>query len=182
MVGLAGSALRMDGLGDDALHHRSRWPDVKVARRSGRNWDDSSISIVWLYYGALLAIVWMLGRIDRLRSIVDDPLRSLGRMGSASRVKSVPLWLLLAGGASAAIIWAAALDRPDGVLRVAFVDVGQGDAIFITTPRGNQILVDGGPTPSKITRYLGENMPFLDRTIEIVRYSLQTPFRSCSMF
>lgn len=124
-------------------------------------------AVVWLYYVVLVTIVWALGRVERLRAIVDDPLRSFGRSGSASRVKSVPLWLLAIGVTSAAIIWAAALDQSDGVLQVAFVDVGQGDAIFVTTPRGNQILIDGGPTPSKITRHIGENMSFLDRTIEL---------------
>jgi len=34
---------------------------------------------------------------------------------------------------------------PDAHLRVWFLDIGQGDAIFIQTPAGEQILVDGGP-------------------------------------
>ena len=34
--------------------------------------------------------------------------------------------------------------RPDGRLHVAFLDVGQGDAILIQSPSGRQLLVDGG--------------------------------------
>lgn len=34
--------------------------------------------------------------------------------------------------------------KDPGILRVVFLDVGQGDAIFVKTPRGFTILVDGG--------------------------------------
>jgi len=38
--------------------------------------------------------------------------------------------------------------RPDGRLRVDFLDVGQGDCALITTPDGATILIDGGGRPS----------------------------------
>ena len=65
-------------------------------------------------------------------------------------------------------MWIAAVSLPDKRLHVAFVDVGQGDAIFVSTPGGQQILVDGGPDPVEAVRFLGERMPFWDRTIELV--------------
>lgn len=34
--------------------------------------------------------------------------------------------------------------RPEGLLECAFIDVGQGDACLVTTPRRSRILVDGG--------------------------------------
>lgn len=52
-------------------------------------------------------------------------------------------------------------------LEVSFFDVGQGDAIFIETPKRQQILIDGGPS-SVILEKLGKEMPFWDRTIELV--------------
>ena len=38
--------------------------------------------------------------------------------------------------------------RPDGRLRVEFLDVGQGDSALVTTPDGTTILIDGGGQPS----------------------------------
>jgi competence protein ComEC len=57
---------------------------------------------------------------------------------------------------------------PDGKLHVAFLDVGQGDAIFIQTPSGRQILVDGGPSDTALLSQLGSRMPFWDRSIDLV--------------
>lgn len=52
-------------------------------------------------------------------------------------------------------------------LEVIFFDVGQGDSIFIETPQRHQILIDGGPG-SIILEKLAEEMPFWDRTIDLV--------------
>lgn len=52
-------------------------------------------------------------------------------------------------------------------LEVTFFDVGQGDAIFIETPQRHQILIDGGPDDT-ILEKLGDEMPFWDRTIDLI--------------
>ncbi len=50
---------------------------------------------------------------------------------------------------------------------VAFLDVGQGDAIFIQAENGNQILLDGGPNKA-VLRQLSKVMPFYDRSIDMI--------------
>ncbi|GMQ95063.1 MAG: hypothetical protein BMS9Abin13_173 [Patescibacteria group bacterium] len=66
------------------------------------------------------------------------------------------------------LIWFAVFQESrDSVLTVAFLDVGQGDAIFIEAPDGTQVLLDGGPGGS-VLRQLGEVMPFYDRSIDMV--------------
>lgn len=80
---------------------------------------------------------------------------------------STRLWL---GGAGvvALLIWLAVLAQPDGRLHVAFLDVGQGDAVLITTPGGRQILIDGGPSATELNWRLGQEMPFWDRSLDVV--------------
>jgi competence protein ComEC len=51
--------------------------------------------------------------------------------------------------------------------QVAFLDVGQGDAILISLPGGEQILVDGGPG-GEVLQKLPRYMPFYDRRIELL--------------
>ena len=78
-------------------------------------------------------------------------------------------WRLVGGLAMvAAIAWLALRGLPDGRLHVYFLDVGQGDAIFVRTPDGRQILVDGGPSPQALFNELGQVMPFWDRSLDMV--------------
>jgi len=53
------------------------------------------------------------------------------------------------------------------LLKVYLLDVGQGDAIFIEAPNGNQVLIDGGPD-NKVIQELAKVMPFYDREIDMV--------------
>jgi len=52
-------------------------------------------------------------------------------------------------------------------LLVNFFDIGQGDAIFVEAPGGNQILIDGGPG-DRVLAKLGEELPFWDRSLDLL--------------
>lgn len=52
-------------------------------------------------------------------------------------------------------------------LKVAFLDVGQGDSIYIETPNNTQVLIDGG-ADARVMRKLGDVMPWYDRSLDMV--------------
>ncbi len=54
----------------------------------------------------------------------------------------------------------------DGLLKVFFLDVGQGDAELVDF-NGSQILIDGGPD-DKVVQELGKIMPFYDHSIDLI--------------
>src|SRR3989344_6733046 len=49
----------------------------------------------------------------------------------------------------------------------AMLDIGQGDALFIESPTGTQVLIDAGP-PKKILSALARVMSPLDRHIDAI--------------
>ncbi len=64
---------------------------------------------------------------------------------------------------SAAVFKAAS----EPLLTVTFLDVGQGDAIYIETPDGVQVLIDGGPD-SGVLRELSKQLPLFDTDLDVV--------------
>lgn len=80
------------------------------------------------------------------------------------------LFVLVVGGV---LVWLwpqqnlAVLSAEDNVLKVHFLDVGQGDAIFIESPTGVQVLIDGGPNASVLGE-LSQQMNFFDRELDLV--------------
>jgi competence protein ComEC len=58
-------------------------------------------------------------------------------------------------------------NQNNGQLQVSFLDVGQGDAIFVETPNGVQTIIDTGPN-SKILESLNEKISFFDTDIDMV--------------
>ncbi len=66
------------------------------------------------------------------------------------------------------VIWFSIVQADSGgVLTVSFLDLGQGDAIFIQSPSGAQVLIDGGKG-REVLRQLSHVMPWFDRSLDVV--------------
>ncbi len=52
-------------------------------------------------------------------------------------------------------------------LQVAFLDIGQGDAIWVQAPNGRELLIDAGPDQS-VLEMLGKEKSFFDNTIDMI--------------
>jgi competence protein ComEC len=125
-------------------------------------------AVVAGYYLLLAFIIWLNSRRKKSKSPFS---------GAAARMKAglnisfglsrkmngliVPLLLL------AVLVSYTAATLPDDDLRVSFLDVGEGDAVLIQQG-SKQVLVDGGPSPQAITLALSREMPFWDRTIDLL--------------
>lgn len=74
--------------------------------------------------------------------------------------------LYLVVASAVALAWMA-YSAPSDKLIVAFLDIGQGDSIFIQSPTGRQVLIDGG-IDRDVLAQLASVMPFFDSSIDVV--------------
>lgn len=114
--------------------------------------------MVWAYYALLGGLTWWTAQARERRAELWTKFSS--RVETKALVAAALISLILAF-----FVWRG---LPDGRLHVVFLDVGQGDAIFIQTPSGKQVLVDGGPSETALLAQLGRQMPFWDRALDVV--------------
>jgi len=78
-------------------------------------------------------------------------------------------WVVIPLVVIAILVWVAAAVAPEsGKLSITILNVGQGDSILVTSPSGQHILIDGGPSPERVCLELGKALPYWDRTIDLV--------------
>ena len=58
-------------------------------------------------------------------------------------------------------------DKHSHVLKVVFLDVGQGDAILVETPNKHRILIDAGPSGPKLMRALSKELYFWQKDFDM---------------
>ncbi len=110
---------------------------------------DFSLLFVLVFYALLFG--WTFSR-ERLRQ--------------ALRPALTPTVLLSALAILNLLTFRAAVLLPDGRLHVAFLDVGGGEAILIRTPSGGRVLVNGGPSASRLSDALGRRIPLAGRDLD----------------
>ncbi|MDQ3649387.1 MAG: ComEC/Rec2 family competence protein [Acidobacteriota bacterium] len=127
------------------------WAQWRVPEYSGR-----AAVIYMLYFVPLVVLAVALARWHPVRRGLFAVTEGKGSDANGTNIRrakidgariypvAAVLYLLLLA-VVVAHPWSAA--RPDGKLRVDFLDVGQGDAALVTMPDGTTLLVDGGGRP-----------------------------------
>jgi competence protein ComEC len=126
---------------------------------------------IWGYYAILAGVIALLNYRNQLAdfsSRLTSGIKKAAQGIPKPRLGFSTKWLVLPLLIVAILVWSVALTMPDDKLHVSFLDVGQGDAILIQTPNGQDILIDGGPDSQKVNLELSKKLPFWDRTIDFV--------------
>lgn len=105
---------------------------------------------------------------DKAFSFLKLKIKSLNFFGKKFKWLLVGLLVI----ANFFVWYAVSWELPKGELLVTFLDVGQGDAIYVRAPSGNDLLIDGGPDRSVLSG-LGQVMPFYDRALDVILVSHQ---------
>jgi competence protein ComEC len=91
------------------------------------------------------------------------------RFRSLSRVIKPALILTLLGVLTV-LVWRSALAAPDGRLHLNLLDSSSrgvcGDVVLIQTPAGRNILINGGPSASRLSDNLGRRLPLGTRSLD----------------
>ena len=66
------------------------------------------------------------------------------------------------------VLWSIAIhENRNGILTIAFLNIGQGDSIFIESPTGTQVLVDGGPN-NNLMKEISAVLSWYDRHVDML--------------
>lgn len=77
-------------------------------------------------------------------------------------------YILFALSVCSVIVWSVVVhEQRNGVLSVSFLDIGQGNATFIESPTGTQVIIDGGPNKN-LMREVPSVIPWYDRNIDML--------------
>jgi competence protein ComEC len=81
-----------------------------------------------------------------------------------------PATFLVLFGLGTALVWREAFAAPDGRLHVTILDVSargdSGDGILIRSPSGRNLLIDGGPSTTRLSDALGRRVPPTHRSLD----------------
>jgi competence protein ComEC len=105
------------------------------------------------------------------RYLLVDPGSDGGRTSFREKLLSLgPVTFLTALGLATIFVWRAGFSAADGRLHVTVLEVSagalSGDGILIRTPSGRNLLIDGGPSATRLSDALGRRLPPTDRGLD----------------
>ena len=121
-----------------------------MARFPGGVYTLGEVALLWivLYYALLLLLTFGGSRLRALAPAIK------------------PSLAFVALGVLTVLVWRTVASAPDGRLHMSVLDVGSGEAILIQSPTGRYLLVDGGPSSSRLSDALGRRLPLTHRRLD----------------
>jgi competence protein ComEC len=109
------------------------------------------ISLVWIgaFYAGLVILTFGKGLLIPLTSVLRPSLAAA----------CLALGVLLT--------WRGIFSAPDGRLHLMLLDVGTGSAVFVESPGGQRLLINGGPSTTTLSDQLGRRLPPFDRNLDL---------------
>ncbi len=107
-----------------------------------------AVPLILLFYVVLFGLTFARSRFSNL----------------AARI--TPIIPLTAMAVLIVMVWRAGSFAPDGLLHVTILDVGTGEAIYIQSPSGRSILINGGSSATRLSDALGRRMAPFNRQLD----------------
>ena len=107
-----------------------------------------AFSVILLSYACLFAITFARSHLSKL---------------FARLTPAIPLTLLVV---TIAMVWKAAFYAPDGLLHVTILEVGTGEAVYIQSPNGRSVMINGGASTIRLSDALGRRLPPFNRSLD----------------
>ena len=176
LVGVTDGALHIPVLGDAAtwLAGGAAWLTLLVIISLGTAAASVPFAAVDVQVPPPFAVAWfpVLGLATwalRTEGSPADDRAAPSEPGAAARairhaLRPIPILGVLVG----VLLVITIVGRPDGLLHVTILDIGQGDAILVEAPSGATMLIDGGPDPELTLRRIGSKLPFFARRIDVL--------------
>ena len=106
---------------------------------------------------------------DRLEVSLQAAGSTAGREAARRLGHAVSGWTAVGLLTAAALLsWTAARTRPDGLLHLHLLDIGQGDAQLVVSPNGRRLLIDGGPSGAALLAQVGRLQAPWDKRLDLV--------------
>ena len=128
--------------------------------------------MVIAYYASLAALIPLWPVVTnvsrRFASALATPITTI--MSTANVSNGATAGFIAALFLTGATGWVATLvsNQTNPHLNVRFLETDYGESIFIETPNGNRMLIDGGGGKTEVADILGNLLPLSDRQIDVV--------------
>lgn len=114
-----------------------------------------SLLLVVLFYAVLFAVTFAGPQLKTMLNSLRQRFPFLSLTGVALALFICTLF-----------VWRLVTAAPDGRLHLTFINAGSADGIYIETPDGRGVLIDGGPSTAAVSDALGRRMSPLDHRLD----------------